>query len=112
MANKAAPGAKPKTAKKSKRTPWLDPQGHKTLIERYARRAKSFLKAVADGVIEESELKEQEARLVALMKEVEPHLEDSLHEKVTHLLCELAVYDIMQMMHAMQETQPAPRFRG
>jgi hypothetical protein len=114
MAKKTATALKPKAVKKkkSKRTRWLDPRTDTPLLQRYARRMKSFLDAMADGVIEKHELKEQEARLVALMKEVEPKLEDSLHEKVTNLLCELAVYDLMQMLHTMQEARPAPRFRG
>src|SRR6516165_10527078 len=112
MAKKTATAPKPKTVKKSKRTRWLDPKTDAPLLQRYARRMKSFLTAMADGIIEKHELKEQEERLVALMKEVEPKLEDSLHEKVTNLLCELAVYDLMQMLHTMQEARPAPRFRG
>jgi hypothetical protein len=112
MAKKTATAKKPKTVKKHKRTRWLDPKTDTPLLQRYARRMNSFLKAMADGIIEKHEIKEQEARLVALMKEVEPKLEDSLHEKVTTLLCELAVYDLMQMLHTMQEARPASRFRG
>src|SRR5262245_36214566 len=112
MAKKAAPAARRAAPKKGKRTPWLGPRSGTPLIEKYARRAKSFLKAVSDGVIEDHELKEQEERLVALMKEVEPQLEDGLHEKVTRLLCELTVYDLMQMLHTMQGQRPATRFHG
>jgi hypothetical protein len=113
MAKKTATAPKPKkTAKKSKRTRWLDPRTDTPLLQRYARRMKSFLTAMVDGIIEKHELKEQEERLVALMKDVEPRLEDSLHEKVTTLLCELTVYDLMQMLHTMQEARPTARFRG
>jgi hypothetical protein len=67
---------------------------------------------MADGKIEASELRDQEGRLVALMKEIEPQLDDALHEKVTRLLCELAAYDLMQMVQTMQEARPKTVFRG
>lgn len=67
---------------------------------------------MADGKIEAHELRDQEARLVALMKEVEPLLDDTLHEKVTRLLCELTAYDLMQMTFAMQQARPKTAFRG
>jgi hypothetical protein len=104
--------AKPKPKKKAKRTRWFDPKSGAPLINAYARKLDSFLTAVADGVIEDRELKEQEKRLVALMKAVEPKLDDDVHEQVTKLLCELTAYDVMQMMVIMQEARPETRFRG
>ena len=56
---------------------------------------------MADGKIETQELKDQEARLIALMKKVEPELNDKLHEDVTHLLCELTAYNIMHTLHEL-----------
>jgi hypothetical protein len=103
---------KPATKKKTtKRTSWLS-SANTPLIEQYAKQMKSFAKAFADGVIEDSEIKEQESRLVELMKEVEPQLDDALHGKVTELLCEISVYDLMQMMTAMQKARPQSEFRG
>ena len=67
---------------------------------------------MADGRIEPSELKSQEARVVALMKSVEPELDDELHEQVTHLLCELSAYNIMHTLHQFVETRPKTKFRG
>ena len=58
------------------------------------------------------ELKAQEARVVALMKTVEPELGDELHEQVTHLLCELSAYNIMHTIHQFMEATPKTRFRG
>jgi hypothetical protein len=107
---KSAKSAKPKTS--ATRVPWLDPKTQAPLIDDYAREMESYLKAFADGVIEDSELKEQEEHLTALMKEVEPQLDDALHEKVTRLLCEVAVYDMMQMVHSLQKARPVSTFRG
>ena len=43
-------------------------------------------------------LADQEQRLVALMKEVEPTLNDAQHGQVTKLLCELTAYNVMQTL--------------
>ena len=95
----------------ARRTSWFDAQSH-PLIEQYARQLDSFHQAVADGKVGAPELHEQEARLIALMKEIEPQLDDALHEKVTRLLCELTAYDLMQMIHTMQEARPKVPFTG
>lgn len=91
---------------------WFDETSNTPIIGEQARRLDSFLEAVADGVIEDREIKAQEDRLVALMREVEPLLSDDLHDKVTQLLCELTAYDMMQMLHSMHEARPRTTFRG
>lgn len=100
-----------KSQTKKKRRSWLD-EKNMPKIDGYAKKAKSFLAAAADGVIDDGELAAQEKRLVQLMKEVEPRLDDDLHEKVTELLCELTVYDLMHIMHAMYQNKPQTVFRG
>ncbi len=112
--NKAAKKSKPKPAavRKTVRASWLDAGSNKPLIDRYARQLTSFMEAMADGRIEASEMQAQEARLTRLMKEIEPQLSDALHEKVTRLLCELTAYDLMQMLHSMQEGRPQTTFQG
>jgi hypothetical protein len=101
-----------KQSKAGSRTEWLDEKSDTPLIGQYVERLGSFLHAMADGKIEASELKAQEARLVALMKTVEPELGDELHEKVTHLLCELSAYNIMHTIHDLVEGRPKTKFRG
>jgi hypothetical protein len=95
----------------SARVSWLDDKGT-PLIDDYARQLESFLKTMADGKVDEGELKAQEKRLVALMKEVEPQLSDELHAKVTQLLCELTAFDLMQTFYTLQQARPKTRFRG
>lgn len=110
-AGKAAPRvAAPKIS--PNRPSWLDEAAQKPVIERYARQLSSFMEAMADGVIEADELRDQEDRLVRLMKEVEPQLGDGLHAQVTRLLCELTAYDLMQVLHAMHEARPKAEFQG
>jgi hypothetical protein len=67
---------------------------------------------MADGRVSKKELQAQEDRLVKLMKEIEPILDDDLHEKVTKLLCELTAYDIMQLLRTMDAARPKSQFRG
>jgi hypothetical protein len=57
---------------------------------------------MADGVVEKQELEDQQNRLIAAMKAVEPDLDDTLHRKVTELLVELTAYDIMRVLHELQ----------
>jgi hypothetical protein len=91
---------------------WLDDETDQPLIAEHARRLDTFLAAVADGRIDEEELKAQERRLVAVMKDVQPRLDPELHAKVTELLCELVAYDLMQMMHMFCQSRPRIVFRG
>jgi hypothetical protein len=99
-------------AKSAKRISWFDEKSEAPLIDTYARQLDSYVQTMADGKVEEKEIRDQEARLVALMKEVEPKLDDQMHEKVTRLLCELTAYDLMQMLHLIQQARPRTAFRG
>lgn len=101
-----------RAAAKSKRLSWLDDKTRNPLIDDYAREAESLVKALADGRIDEHEIAEQEARLADLMEEVEAMLSDRQHAKVTELLCEMAVYDMMQVLHAVQASRPSTQFVG
>lgn len=94
------------------RTSWFDDESQKPQIDQYARKMSSFIEVLADGQVEAQELQQQETRLIALMKEVEPLLDDALHAKVTQLLCELTAYDMMQVLHEMQHARPKSVFRG
>ena len=110
----AAKAAAAKSAAKRSRSisSWFDVVSNKPLISEQARRLKTFLAAVADGVIDASELAAQEERLIAAMREVEPLLRADLHAKVTRLLCELTAYDLMQVMHSFHEARPKTVFQG
>ncbi|MSR56655.1 MAG: hypothetical protein EXS05_03150 [Planctomycetaceae bacterium] len=94
------------------RVHWFDEKSHTPLIDQYARKMTSFLEVMADGKIDDQELKTQETRVYSLMKELEPQLDDALHAKVTTLLCELAAYDLMQMLGQMRQSRPKTKFRG
>lgn len=67
---------------------------------------------MADGKIDDHEIRDQESRVYKLMKDIEPQLDDALHAKVTELLCELTAHDLMQMLYQMQQSRPKTVFRG
>jgi hypothetical protein len=96
----------------SSKTPWFDDLSDTPLIAEYARKLDSFLDAIADSVVETKELAEQEKRVVALMKEIEPLLSPEAHEKVTRLLCEVTAYDLMHALHMAGHARPRATFRG
>jgi hypothetical protein len=98
---------------KSTRTAWLDDKSETPLIDDYARRLGTFLEAIADGRIDHHELKDQEKRLVEIMKRVEPRLDAELHAEVTTLLCELTAYNVMQTVHELTSAStPKTKFHG
>jgi hypothetical protein len=99
-------------AAESKRTPWLDSTTNVPVIAEQAKRLESYLAAMADGHVDASELANQESRLIAAVKTVEPMLNDEQHSAVTRLLCELSAYDIMQLFHTLHEARPKTVFRG
>lgn len=94
------------------RASWIDDATSQPMIDTYARQLDSFIKTFADGHVDDKEMKAQEDRLTALMREVEPKLDDATHAKVTQLLCELTAYDLMQCFHTMQQSRPKTKFRG
>ena len=94
------------------RRSWLDESGETSLIDDYAQQTGSFIDAMADGKIDESELSDQEARLVSLMKKIEPKLDDDQHAEMTELLCEMSAYNVMQMVHLLHQAKPKTQFQG
>src|SRR6187399_617462 len=94
------------------RSDWFDEDSNTLVIADHAKRLDSFLQAIADGKVTDEEVKSQEARVVKLMKEIEPQLDAKLHEQVTQLLCEVTAYDMMQSLNMMQSARPVTKFRG
>lgn len=94
------------------RQSWLDEKTQTPLIDDYAKELNTFIDAMADGRIDDTELSAQEQRLVALMKEIEPQLDDTQHEKVTQLLCEMTAYSVMQLLCEVQKARPQTVFQG
>jgi hypothetical protein len=90
---------------------WLDDKAN-PLIDNYVQKLGTFVDAMADGQIDDRELGDQEKRLVASLKEVEPTLNDAQHAQVTKLLCELTAYNVMQTLNSLQTSRPKTKFQG
>ncbi len=93
------------------RTSWLDAEGG-VAIDDMAKRLEAFMEALADGRVSDQELTTQEQSVAALMREIEPGLDDETHARLTNLLCEMTAFAIMQVLHAAQAARPQTTFRG
>ena len=84
------------------RTSWFDDKAEHPVIQERVAKLETFTNALADGVISAKELQEQEQRLTAAMKALEPELSDAVHAKATTLLVELSAYNVMRLLHELQ----------
>lgn len=83
------------------RTSWFDEHAQHPVIQEQVTKLESFTSALADGLVEKTELDTQEQRLTAAMKRLEPELNDELHSKVTNVLVELSAYNVMRLLHEL-----------
>ena len=83
------------------RTSWFDEDAEHPVVLESVNKLESFTSALADGVVEKSELAGQEQRLVAAMKHLDVELSDDLHAKVTTVLVELTAYNVMRLLHEL-----------
>src|SRR5262245_10195268 len=84
------------------RVSWFDDQAEHPVVLDRVHQLESFTSAMADGVIENKELADQEQRLVSAMKRLEPGLSDQAHADVTAVLVELTAYNVMRLLHELQ----------
>lgn len=87
------------------RKSWIDPETNEIRIEGYVKKLKPFSQAFADGVIDEHEISDEQARLIDLMMAVEEKLDDQTHALVTKLIVELSAFNIMQLSYQLQQEQ-------
>lgn len=81
------------------RVSWFDDKAEHPIIQDRVAKLEAFTSALADGVVTKQELSDQESRLVAAMKSLEPGLSDEMHGKVTTVLVELTAYNVMRLLH-------------
>lgn len=94
------------------RSSWLDDDTNEIKIDEYSQKLESFVAAMEDGVIDSTELEDQEKRVAELMKEIEPGLDDETHAKITRLLAEMTAYNTMQLLHEIGKLRPQTKFVG
>jgi hypothetical protein len=88
-----------------KRVDWFDEQTHVPVIDEQVQKLSTFVDAMADGVIDHAELEKQQSSVIEAMKAVEAELNDAQHAKITRLLVELSAYNIMRLLHELQQTR-------
>jgi hypothetical protein len=100
-----------------KRVDWFDETTHVPVIDEQVQKLSAFVDAMADGVIDHDELEKQQSSVIEAMKAVEAELNDQQHAKITRLLVELSAYNIMRLLHELQQSRrehvlnPAPAAR-
>ena len=87
------------------RISWFDETKHLPVIDEQAQKLDSFVEAMADGVIDKKELENQQESLIQAMRAVEGDLNDEQHAKITRLLIELSAYNIMRLLHELQQSR-------
>jgi Mg/Co/Ni transporter MgtE len=87
------------------RVDWFDEKTHVPVIDEQVNKLSTFVDAMADGVIDQTELHKQQESVFEAMKAVESDLNDQQHDKVTRLLVELSAYNIMRLLHELHQTR-------
>ena len=85
------------------RADWFDDSKDMPVIDEQMSKLEHFVASMADGVIESTELEKQQSSVVKAMKAVEGDLNDAQHAKVTQLLMELSAYNVMRLLHELQQ---------
>jgi hypothetical protein len=86
---------------------WFDETTGKPCLDEYVQEMDAFQAAMQDGRVDQHELDAQEDRLVAVMRAIEPQLDDRTHALVTELICELSCYSLLETIRALQQAQAA-----
>ena len=90
------------------RSSWFDSVSGLPQFERYVEQMDSWQEAIADGTVELGELERQAQHVTDLLRNLEASLSDELHEAITQLLLELAVYYNMERLCSENENTEMP----
>jgi hypothetical protein len=83
-------------AEESSRISWFDQEKGPLYLSEYFQRMDSWQQAIADNRITPEEIRDQASRVIALLKEVEPLVNETEHQVITETLYEMAVLQAMQ----------------
>jgi hypothetical protein len=73
------------------RKSWFDPESNEVMFSKYMDQMESWQAALADGVVEPEEVRQQADRVADMLRALEPKLSDELHEELTGIFYEWAV---------------------
>jgi hypothetical protein len=85
------------------RSSWFDDKSNELKFSKYVEKMDSWQMALADGVVQPEELQQQMERVAEMLRALEPKLSDEVHEQLTNILYELAVFYGMQRMAELTE---------
>lgn len=83
------------------RRSWFEPESNELMFSKYMEKMESWQDALADGVIEPEEVRQQAERVASMLRDLEPKLSDTLHEELTDVFYELSVLYGMQTLAEM-----------
>lgn len=78
---------------------WFDGKGLDLLREDFLDHHEGWKKYIEDGQITAEEILEQENRIVAMLRGIEPELDPATHKKLTDILLEYEVLVNMALIH-------------
>lgn len=78
---------------------WFDGEGLDLHRDEFLDGHAGWQKYIADGQITAGEILEQEAKIIAMLKKLEPKLSDELHAELTGVLLEYEVLINMALIH-------------
>lgn len=84
------------------RKSWFDPESNEIMFSKYIEQMESWQVALADGVIEPGEVRQQAQKVAEMLRALESKLSDELHEELTNIFYEWAV--LMGMERLVQLT--------
>ncbi len=84
---------------------WFDPESNELMFSKYLEQMESWQSALADGVVEPEEVRQQAERVSEMLRVLEPKLNDELHEELTQVLYEWAVLQGMERLAQLTEEE-------
>ncbi|MDY6876733.1 MAG: hypothetical protein SWK90_11105 [Chloroflexota bacterium] len=87
------------------RRSWFDPESNEMMFAKYLDQMESWQKALADGVVEPVEVREQADKVSEMLRALEPKLSDELHKEFTQILYEWAVLQAMERLLDLTEAE-------
>lgn len=78
---------------------WFDGEGLDLLRDEFLDTHAGWQKYIADGQITAGEILEQEAKIISMLKKLEPKLSDEQHAELTAVLLEYEVLINMSLIH-------------
>ena len=83
----------------SDRDGWFDGRGLDLLREGFLDHHEGWKKYIEDSQITAEEILEQENRIIHMLRELEPTIDDPLHKRLTEILLEYEVLVNMALIH-------------